>query len=219
MNAEDGMAQTSRTEHDGEEWAALLMPGSLGGNPNVGVVVHDWPSEGDGLYALVLVRGDNRHHVAERALRSMQELLHSRDYFLLGAEGALRRLAGDLAALGEPNGCRVSLSALHLSRDVAVTAVSGDARGFWLGPGSAEPLAPGRRTDAPEPDVRARPIVGAPPVVLLGSSHVVSALGDARLDPSRILDGVDKIYPARDRLNDTLGPLLSPDAAALFVAL
>lgn len=206
-------------DHDGEEWAALLMPGSLGRNPNVGVVVHDWPNEGDGLYALVLVRGDNRHHVAERAVRSMQELLHSQDYQALGTEDALRRLAGDLAALGDPNGCRVSLVALHLSRDVAVTAVSGDARGYWLGPGTAEPLAPGRRSDAPASDVRARPIAGAPPVVLLGSSHVVSALGDARLDAARILDNVDKIYPARDRLRDGLGPLLSPDAAALFVAL
>lgn len=213
------MGQTSRTEHDGEEWAALLMPGSLGGNPNAAVVVHDWPSEGDGLYALVLARGDNRHHVVERAVRSMQDLLHSQDYQSLGAEDALRRLAEDLAVVGGPNGCRVSLSALHLSRDVAVTAVSGDARGFWLGPGSAEPLAPGRRVAALAPDVRARPIVGAPPVVLLASSHVVSALGDARHDAARILDGVDKIYPARDRLRDGLGPLLSPDAAALFVAL
>lgn len=213
------MADRPRNDHDGEEWAALLMPGSLGGNPNVAAVVRDWPSEGDGLYSLVLARGDGRHFVADRAMHQMPELLHSREYLSLGTEDALRRLADDLAALGKQSNGALSLAALHLSRDAAVTVLSGDARGHWLGPGRAEPLVPGRRPDAPAPDVRTRGYDGVPPVVMLCSSHVVSALGDARMDAARILDGVDKIYPARDRLRDALGPLLSPDAAALFVAL
>lgn len=213
------MAQESRTDYDGDEWAALFMPGSQGGNPSLSVVVHDWPREGDGLYALVLTNGSNRHFVAGRVLRSMEELMHSRECLADGVGDVLRRVAGRLAAHGTDNSCRVSLVALHLSRDASVTAVSGSARGFWLGPGSAEPFAPGRRWDDVSPDVRERPVRDASPVALLCSSHVASALGDACLGPERILDGMDRIYPARDRLCDRLAPFLSPDAAALFVAL
>lgn len=205
-------------EYDGEDWAAMMLAGSAGGSPSVAMVAYDWPREGDGLYALVSADGDERNRLAERCVGEIPNLLDSAAYMGLAADAALRRLCDDLDQSARSHRGRVSVAAVHLSGEIASAVLSGDARGLWLGQECSEPLVPGRRPDARGCEVAVRPTGGAPPVAFLCTPHVTAALGDARMDAADILRSFRKIYPARDRLRESLGRLLSPDAAALFVA-